>query len=245
MNTLSQVKLDAEIGVMKFCKKCQEETERYIYGECKLCCKRYYEANKDKVKADSAAYRAANKDKAKVWRAAWRAANPEKDKASSAAYREANREKERARKIIYYKSNSVKVNERIAVYRVANKGKVSAYAAVYYAENKEKIEAGRAVRAAANPEQMRVIWRNSRARRRNADGKHTAADIRNLMTLQKSKCACCKKSIKDCYHVDHNLPLAKGGSNDRLNLQLLCPTCNHQKSAKHPVEFMQSRGFLL
>lgn len=29
------------------------------------------------------------------------------------------------------------------------------------------------------------------------------------------------------------------------NLQLLCPTCNQQKNAHDPIDFMQSRGFLL
>ena len=32
---------------------------------------------------------------------------------------------------------------------------------------------------------------------------------------------------------------------DKANLQLLCPTCNTKKSAKHPIDFMQSRGLLL
>ena len=40
-------------------------------------------------------------------------------------------------------------------------------------------------------------------------------------------------------------PLARGGTNQRTNLQLLCPPCNLSKSAKDPIDFMQSRGFLL
>ncbi|MBU9359553.1 HNH endonuclease [Burkholderia multivorans] len=40
-------------------------------------------------------------------------------------------------------------------------------------------------------------------------------------------------------------PLARGGSNDIANIQLLCRTCNLSKHARDPVEFMQSRGFLL
>ena len=38
---------------------------------------------------------------------------------------------------------------------------------------------------------------------------------------------------------------ALGGLNADSNMQLLRAECNLQKSAKHPVDFMQSRGFLL
>ncbi|MFZ1365737.1 MAG: HNH endonuclease signature motif containing protein, partial [Brachymonas denitrificans] len=82
-------------------------------------------------------------------------------------------------------------------------------------------------------------------RKQAAGGTHTAEDVADLFRLQRGKCACCRTSIKRCYHVDHIEPLARGGSNDRTNLQLLCPTCNTRKSAKHPIEFMQSRGLLL
>jgi hypothetical protein len=41
------------------------------------------------------------------------------------------------------------------------------------------------------------------------------------------------------------MPLAKGGTNTDNNMQLLKATCNQQKHAKDPVEFMQSRGFLI
>jgi 5-methylcytosine-specific restriction endonuclease McrA len=51
--------------------------------------------------------------------------------------------------------------------------------------------------------------------------------------------------LGDNYHIDHIMPLALGGSNTDDNIQLLRQRCNNQKCAKHPVDFMQSRGFLL
>jgi 5-methylcytosine-specific restriction endonuclease McrA len=41
------------------------------------------------------------------------------------------------------------------------------------------------------------------------------------------------------------MPLKAGGTNDILNIQLLCKPCNLSKGAKHPIDFMQQRGFLL
>ena len=99
--------------------------------------------------------------------------------------------------------------------------------------------------AKANPEARRASFYNRLAMKKRVGGKHTAADIKRLFRLQRGKCACCHVSIADGYHVDHIQPLALGGSNDKTNLQLLCPTCNTKKSAKHPIDFMQSRGLLL
>jgi len=45
--------------------------------------------------------------------------------------------------------------------------------------------------------------------------------------------------------MDHIVPLAKGGKNIDSNIQLTCPKCNLEKNSKDPIEFMQSRGYLL
>jgi 5-methylcytosine-specific restriction endonuclease McrA len=41
------------------------------------------------------------------------------------------------------------------------------------------------------------------------------------------------------------MPLARGGSNDRLNLQCLCPQCNLSKNAKDPIAWAREQGRLL
>jgi hypothetical protein len=49
-------------------------------------------------------------------------------------------------------------------------------------------------------------------------------------------CALCSTSISfellEDAHIDHIVPLAKGGCNDLLNLQLLCSNCNRNKSTQ-------------
>jgi len=46
-------------------------------------------------------------------------------------------------------------------------------------------------------------------------------------------CATCRVLVTDRTdaHVDHIVPLARGGSNDRENLRVLCARCNLQKGA--------------
>ena len=96
-----------------------------------------------------------------------------------------------------------------------------------------------------NREIVAAHSRNRRAMVKRCEGSHTADDIQWLLTTQRYKCAVCRQEIKHKYHVDHIEPLAKGGSNDKSNLQALCPTCNNQKHAADPIDFMQRKGFLL
>jgi 5-methylcytosine-specific restriction endonuclease McrA len=99
--------------------------------------------------------------------------------------------------------------------------------------------------AKANPEARRASFYNRLAMKKRVGGKHTAADIKRLFRLQRGKCACCRVSIADGYHVDHIQPLVLGGSNDKANLQLLCPTCNLRKGAKPPERWAAENGRLL
>lgn len=94
-------------------------------------------------------------------------------------------------------------------------------------------------------ENARNSSRRRYARAKGAEGSYTKEDIDRLMFAQKGRCACCRSSIKAGYHVDHIKPIALGGSNWPHNIQLLCQPCNQQKSATHPIDFMQKRGFLL
>jgi 5-methylcytosine-specific restriction endonuclease McrA len=82
-------------------------------------------------------------------------------------------------------------------------------------------------------EKRRAWRRNRKARLKNADGIHTDVDIANILTTQQGKCNGCKQCLKS-YHVDHVIPLIRGGSNWPSNLQILCPKCNLSKGAKMP-----------
>lgn len=70
------------------------------------------------------------------------------------------------------------------------------------------------------------------ARRRGAPGHISAATVRALFRRQRGCCACCGRSLYPAYHVDHVVPIARGGGNDASNLQLLCPRDNLRKGAK-------------
>lgn len=118
----------------------------------------------------------------------------------------------------------------------------------WYGKNREAVIAKVGDWVKKNPGKYRTVQRASFHRRaarvRENGGSFTPGQIEALRRLQKNRCAACEKPLTE-YHIDHVMPVAKGGSNDISNIQLLCPKCNRQKSAKHPVEFMQEIGKLL
>lgn len=86
---------------------------------------------------------------------------------------------------------------------------------------------------------------NKRAKIRENGGRLSPGLAKTLFSLQKGKCACCGLPLGNDFHLDHIIPSALGGANEDWNIQLLRRKCNMSKGAKHPLVFMQGKGFLL
>lgn len=163
---------------------------------------------------------------------AWAAANKEKKRQHKMASRHADIERDRENRRRHYANNAQKLREKSRNRTPEERRKRAERQTQYRAENPEKIRQLNRARVATQ----------------RAAGKVTRSDVDRLIGLQRGCCAICKaptvKSGKG-FHLDHKVPLASGGNNEFGNLQLLCPPCNLSKNARDPVEFMQSRGFLL
>lgn len=94
----------------------------------------------------------------------------------------------------------------------------------------------------ANPHKTRE-WQQNRKNRKS--GRIEYGTIPKLMAVQRGMCAYCRVDIRSRYHVDHIVPLSKGGKHEAVNVQLLCAGCNLHKSNRDPIVFAQLSGRLL
>lgn len=203
---------------MKACKKCggYEKNNR---GRCKPCSvareKKWHLDNAEKERVRKQLLYRENADAIKARAAKWSKDNPEKRAEIRKRWAELNPDKRKKAEAKYRENNPEKRKESCAKWDRNNK------------------------------EALRIHSHNRRVRKRENGGSLSKGLVEKLYQLQRGKCACCGVSLGDDYHLDHKIPIALGGANEDWNMQLLTATCNRKKGKKHPIQFMQERGFLL
>jgi 5-methylcytosine-specific restriction endonuclease McrA len=177
--------------------------------------------------------------------AEWRAKNSEKEKMRQRAYYETNRDVVKARSADRAKADPEGTREYKARWREANRERERSYSVAWRARHPEKRK--RVIKGweQRNPDKVRALRQNRRARVQQATGKFSLGLVKRLFKLQQGRCACCGLPLGLKYELDHIMPLALGGANEDSNAQLLRATCNRRKAARHPVDYMQSKGMLL
>lgn len=95
-----------------------------------------------------------------------------------------------------------------------------------------------------NPQKSRGYTHTRRALKRATEGTHTAEDILIQLKRQKGRCYYCGEKCADKYHVDHVIPLSRGGSNGPDNLVIACTHCNERKGTKLPHEWPEGGRLL-
>lgn len=143
-------------------------------------------------------------------------------------------------------ANKDELKKKWKSYRESRIDEYRAHSLRNYYENKEKYRELNKKWMQNNPDKRRASMTKRRCLVLGAEGSHTGEDIKEIIELQKHRCAGCRCDLKKSgYHVDHIIPLSGGGSNWRSNLQIMCPSCNTSKKDKAPEEWYKSKGFLL
>lgn len=165
---------------------------------------------------------------------AWRLANPEKAKEKDARSREKHREARLAREREYREKNREKRNAESREYHRKNRGKRLEQMAAWRAvpENAERLRIASAKWEQANPERYKAILVRCRHRRRARARKAFVEDLDMvaLVLRDEGRCGICGDPLTGPdFHVDHVVPLAKGGLHMMANVQLAHPRCNWRK----------------
>lgn len=202
-------------------------------------------ANQDRVKAAKSAWYQANKERMRESSIARDKANPEIKKASRAAWDKANPERKKSNNAAWDKANPERKKANATAWATANAEQSKATKAAWQQANPDRVKKNAAAWSAKNPDARRIYGNNRNAKKRESCGKLSKGLAVKLFNLQQGMCPCCSQPLGDDYHLDHIMPLSNGGPNVDSNIQLLRALCNVKKSAQHPVDFMQSRGFLL
>ena len=97
----------------------------------------------------------------------------------------------------------------------------------------------------ANPDRWRRVATNAKARRRSrAEGVGVERFRReSIFVRDRGLCAYCGLGLDPAnWHLDHVVPLSKGGAHTRANSAAACPSCNRKKGDMSAAEFRVEIG---
>lgn len=170
--------------------------------------RKYYEANKEKIRLQHKAYHQTNKEAISIKRSSYRK-----------AYYKANKESEKVRSKKYYEANKERCNLASKAYYQANKEKVRLRDKAYYEATKSAYIARARYRDALKIKQVPIKVRNC------------PKEKKRLYQIYKL-CDMITKATGVKHHVDHMWPLSKGGPHWSGNLQIITASANFEKHAK-------------
>jgi len=212
----------------KTCAKCVETKPNHDFNKSKVNEDGLHSYCRNCAKLACKAWRSANQEKKNIYKKDWAASNPEKIALMNRTYYQANRKKSADYGKIYRAANIERIADYKKGYRKANIGKLKSY----YLENFESLSAKQKAYRAAHPEKSKLAKLRRRARKMD----NSVFDVTNkeLAKLYASPCFYCGNPSQ---HIDHVVPLSRGGTHSIGNLVGACAGCNLGKGSKFLSEW--------
>ena len=183
--------------------------------------------------------------------------NREKDRRNYTDNKEKLLEEHKQRAKKYYARKGEEIKVKMRAKRAADIEKAREYDKQRYAKNKDRISENRKRRERANPEKMKALRAASYRRnkhlflnatiRRNKTKRHAIpgwySDFDEFVLQEMLELAEIRKQETGIeWHIDHMIPLSKGGLHWHMNWQLIPATMNLEKHNKmeltEPLEWL-------
>lgn len=153
----------------------------------------------------------------------------------------------------YYESHAEEQREYHRKYRAENPDKVREINRKQYNKHPEKMREYSRNYQAVHKEQKRKYLNNYRKenpgkvhhwrlkREHSSFEDFTKEDVKRQLLAQTDEkgrlhCWLCGRVIEGQYHIDHWIPLSRGGTNKSDNIRIMHPRCNLKKHAKTPLQ---------
>lgn len=208
---------ESTISYSKTCNRCGQTKPAEAFG-------------KNKNQASGLQYLCKSCVSARV--KAYRKLKPEKVAAYSKKYRQADPQKYAAKSKEYRKQNPKAVARYKQAYRSANLAKIAATAKRWHEKNSDKSSLDKKAWHLANPNYRVLSTQKRRALKlRNGAFRVTGSELDKLRAMP---CAYCGAASE---HIDHVVPISRGGTHGIGNLVGACAPCNLSKGKKFIMEW--------
>lgn len=193
----------------------------------------------------------------------------EAQKAANRRWYEKHKEEHKARSVAWQKNNREKYNEFQRKYKavhgrkdrpfLTDPEKLHNYKPLQRWLSNPKLsptvvdlvcEAEQKFKREEERKKLRIIYDREKTRRRKAKMKSilvvqvSKKDLRRRFAEFDDCCAYCgKPESSEMLHIDHFLPVSKGGTHVLSNLVPACETCNYSKRNHHPEEWYRKQEF--
>lgn len=225
----------------------------------KLYSSEYYKNHVDELRQSSIEYRKNHVEEKRQYDIKYRRNHVEEKRQYSIKYHKNHADRKRKYNAIYSKCHVDKLRQYSVEYYKNNINKLRQYGAEYYKDHinekrqydieyykshADEIRKCKAEYRKNHPAEIAARSAMRRAQKRNAFVNLTPAEKTQIKELYRQarkdlvvKCYLCGKRIPLGHrHVDHIMPLSKGGKHHFCNLAIVCDSCNQSKYTKLPSE---------
>lgn len=193
---------------------------------------------KEETTAYNKAYQQSHKIEIETRKKSYRQAHKSEEIARSKAYRLSHRPEIAARRLLHKIGRALTAaawreahKDEILAYRKAHAAGRAIYWATWRITHRAEVAVNQKRYKVAHPDKILDKLARHRARKRGV----TIEKVSRAVVYERDagRCHLCgKKTPKRGWHLDHIIPLARGGEHSYKNLAVACPECNIAKGAK-------------